>query len=104
MTNETHSVKKCPSCQEYSAWDGKIDSTCEFCGQVLDPRTLRETRLIEEKNKQAQLKFEHPVFWVSIKPGDKPLTVFGKRIITFAQIIYMAVISFLLWVTAIVAG
>jgi hypothetical protein len=104
MVNNQHTVKKCPNCGKYSAWDNSLEAICEFCGAVLDPRTLLEVQVKEEKKRQAQLRFEHPVFWVSIKPTDKPLVVFGKEILRGAQIVYMAIVSFLLWITAIIAG
>ena len=102
--NDKHAVKKCPNCGKYSEWDNSIHATCNFCGEVLDPRTLHKVQVAEEKKKQAQLRFEHPVFWVSIKPTDPPLVKFGKEILRGAQLVYMAVISFLLWVAAVVAG
>lgn len=102
--NELNAVKKCPSCGKYSSYDAAIDAKCEFCGAVLDPRTLQEVKIKEEAAEQARLRYEHPVFWVSIKPTDGPLTVFWKQILRGAQLVYMAVISFLLWVAAIVAG
>ncbi|MGZ5242429.1 MAG: hypothetical protein ACXWDO_05380 [Bacteroidia bacterium] len=102
--NEGYAVKKCPNCGKFSHYDYSVEAKCEFCGAILDPRTFEAAKAKEEKEQQAQLKHEHPVFWVSIKPSDSSLTVLGKQVLRAAQIIYMAIISFLLWITAIVAG
>lgn len=104
MSNDSHAIKKCPSCGKYTEWNNQVEDKCQYCGQVLDPRSLHEKLEAEEKEKQARLKFEHPVFWVSIKPDDNPFTVFWKTILRGAQLVYMAIISFLLWVAAVVAG
>ena len=104
MVNDQHAVKKCPSCGKYSAWRNAVDDSCEFCGAILDPRKLREVQAAELKAEKARLNFEHPVFWVSIKPTDKPIVVFWKEILRAGQLVYMAIVSFLLWITAIVAG
>ncbi len=102
--NEQNAVKKCPVCGQYSGWDETPDATCQHCGSILDPRTHHKVKKEAEKKRLAQLRFEHPVFWVSIKPTDKPFTVFWKQIARGAQIVYMAIVSFLVWLAAVVAG
>ncbi|MDQ3073202.1 MAG: hypothetical protein M3Q97_08085 [Bacteroidota bacterium] len=99
MSADETSFRKCPSCSKYSHWHGNAGDKCEFCSTLLDPQRLAEENFRSEENK----KGSH-VFLVTVEPDDNFIVAFFKRIAIFAQLIFMAIVSFILWVTAAVAG
>lgn len=107
LQSELHlmnAVHKCPSCKKFSHSDGTAEATCEHCGAYLDPVEVKSKQKYEEEKRQAELKHEHPVFWVNVKPGDGAFRASFVRFVQGAQIVYMAIISFILWIVAIIAG
>jgi predicted amidophosphoribosyltransferase len=99
-----NSVHRCPACKKFSHTDGTVEATCEHCGAHLEPVALKEKLAIEEKERQMKLKHEHPVFWVNVKPGDSTLRRAFVRFLQGGQLFYAAIVSFILWVVAVVAG
>jgi DNA-directed RNA polymerase subunit RPC12/RpoP len=99
-----NTVYRCPACKKFSHTDGSVEATCEHCGSYLQPIALKEKLQAEEAERQRKLKHEHPVFWVNVKPGDSSLRKSFVRLMQGGQLMYAAIVSFLLWVVAIVAG
>jgi hypothetical protein len=99
-----NAIHRCPSCKKFSHSDGSAEAACEHCGAYLDPIEVSSRRKYEEEKRKAELKHEHPVFWVNVKPGDNVLKSSFVRMIQGAQIAYMAIISFILWIVAVIAG
>lgn len=103
MISYHNSVKKCPECKEWSPWQGGPEERCAKCNEYLDPKAAedqqKETERIAKEGKKGPVSFI-----VEIKPDDNLLIVTLKRLVQFGQLVFMAIVSFLLWLAAIVTG
>lgn len=81
-----HSEKKCEHCTMWT--DGMLEK-CQFCGLTLD---------FHFKKAGEKLKVnlpEPPV--IKIYPTDSVFVVLIKRIVQFNQMVFYAIVSFVLW-------
>jgi predicted nucleic acid-binding Zn-ribbon protein len=99
-----NAIHRCGNCGKFSKTDGSIEATCEHCGTYLEPAEVETKNKYEEEKRQAELKHEHPVFWVNVKPEDGAIRKGFVRSIQAAQLAYMGIVSLLLWIVAAVAG
>ncbi|WP_297334808.1 class I tRNA ligase family protein [Algoriphagus sp.] len=91
--------KKCPHCEKWSRWNMNLTDPCEHCGQPLGGKDLKN----QERREQEQLKnTENWLF--TIKKTDSSLLVFLKKIGNSFYTIFMAILSFLLWLIAVMPG
>ena len=94
MLNE----KKCPVCGKWSQLNEIPDDVCVHCGKNLNEYSIqKEERLVREQ------EIEKKDF-LTIKPSDSFPLVILKKILTVANIIFMAFISFILWLVTVVTG
>ena len=94
------STKKCPQCQQWSAWQLLPTDRCELCGALLDPRALQDAR---ERAEQDQQKIP-AMLLVEINPEDGLLMRFFKTIIRGGQLLFAAIVAFLVWLVTAVAA
>lgn len=91
--------KKCPHCGEWSSWNMNLTDRCEHCGQPLGGKDLKN----QERREQEQLKNTED--WLfAIKKTDSPFVVSLKKIGNFFYTVFMAIISFILWLIAALPG
>ncbi|GHB53593.1 hypothetical protein [Mongoliitalea lutea] len=91
--------KKCPHCGEWSNWTVNINDACEHCGKPLGGRDLEyhERREADTKANQEQWIFH-------IKETDNDAVVVLKKVGNFFYTIYMAIITFIAWLVAVLPG
>lgn len=89
---------KCHHCHRVSPWTGKYDDVCTHCGHSVGEQSIKEEVVRDENRNKGQ------VMWVMIHPSDNPLVKLLKRGVQSTQIIFIAVVSFLVWLIAILAG
>jgi predicted amidophosphoribosyltransferase len=99
-----NTIHRCPACKKFSHTDGSPEALCEHCGSCLDPVALNSQHKYEDEKRQAEVKHEHPVFWVNVKPEDNALRRTFVRLMQGGQLLYAAIVSFLLWLVAVIAG
>ncbi|MBU6120570.1 hypothetical protein [Hymenobacter siberiensis] len=93
------STKKCPVCQQWSHWQQQATDRCEHCGKLLDPRTHEETR-----QRAATEHLRGGIQLVEIYPEDGGLVRFFKTIVRGGQLLFVAILGFIVWlVTALAA-
>ncbi|MBC6698640.1 hypothetical protein [Hymenobacter sp. BT190] len=93
-------TKKCPHCGFWSPWQQLATDRCERCGLHLDAPRMRS-----EQQRQELADKPLPSFMqVEFKPEDGPLMRFAKHIIRGGQLAFGAIVSFLLWLVAMLAG
>lgn len=80
-------IQKCENCGK---WTDTSNYFCQHCGKLLN-----EKRLEQEKQRHEQTKLD--LILIKIKPTDSLPVVFVKRLAQGIQIIYMAILSFILW-------
>jgi hypothetical protein len=93
--------KKCPNCGQWSEWNQQASDTCQHCGALLDDENLIRTAA-REAEKSEQKGFDLDI--IQIHPNDAWYVVFYKRIIQGLQYSFIAIMTFILWVLALIAG
>lgn len=91
--------KKCPHCGEWSKWTTNMNDLCEHCGKALGGRDL-EYHIIRERDKKANK--EQWIF--DIKETDSAFMKGLKTVGNFFYTIYIAVLTFLAWLVAVMPG
>jgi len=101
MVNE----RKCQACEK---WTDGSKTHCTHCGALTDPVLLaEEKRKIEQKKKHAyQLENESKASKKlrALKHSEKPIYKVIYLIANTIFTIYMAILSFLVWLIALISG
>ena len=101
MESTFKSSKKCPHCGQWSEWAQQPTDTCAHCGALLDDENLLRTAAREaEKNEKKGFDLDI----IQIYPTDAWYVVFYKRIFQVLQYSFIAIVSFILWFLALLAG
>jgi len=98
----TKRTRKCPHCGQWSEWTGHPADLCEHCGSILDEAGF--IRKVEEEEREAEEDKRFGIDLIEIYPDDNMVVVFLKRIVQGFQIVFMAILSFFLWLIALLAG
>ena len=88
------SEQKCEHCGE---WTDGTEEYCQHC-----TKRLNEERLKKEKIRHENTKFD--IILIKIHPTDHPVIVFFKKIIQYIQIVYFAILTFILWLISMGPG
>lgn len=91
--------KKCPHCKKWSAWSQNIEDVCEHCGEKLSHLELARNQKREEERKANEEKW---MFY--IQKADPPFIVFLKKVGNLFYTVFMAIITFLIWLIAALPG
>jgi methionyl-tRNA synthetase len=92
--------KRCPHCGQWSGHYQRPADRCEHCGHLLDPQAEAK----EEALKQAWKWELDKTVLINISPSDSwPLRAL-KYVVRGGQLLFAAIVSFLLWLAAVVAG
>lgn len=101
MRNE----KKCHQCGK---WTDGSQTHCEFCGALIDPfiiaREKKQKRDEAAKQKQLAEEGRFEKFLRELEESDKPFHRFSFSILNTLFNIYMAILSFFIWLIAIASG
>jgi len=97
--------KKCPSCGKWT--DGSKDH-CAFCDSLINPVLIQQA----EQKKRAEIrrneklanenKFER--YLRKLEESDKPGHILAFKILNTAFTIYMGILSFFIWLIALISG
>lgn len=99
-TPTPESTKKCPNCQQWSVWQLKPTDYCAHCGALLDPRALQSA-----VDREALANQKMPaMLLIEINPEDGPLVRFFKTIVRGGQLLFAAIMAFLVWLVTVVAA
>jgi ribosomal protein L32 len=91
------SEKKCPSCGHWTAWNRAKDDVCAHCGAALsDYEQKKEAR--NEKMRAA------PSGLFPVHPNDSLVLKIGKYTLNGLNIIFTAIVSFIVWLITFVAA
>jgi hypothetical protein len=90
----SHEIK----CEHCNNWVSKKEKTCSFCHKNI--REIDQKKDLERSNKPDPFKLR----LIQINNSDNLLIQFLKRIVQFGQLIFYAVISFLIWITTWAVG
>lgn len=91
--------KKCPHCHQWSEWNQDKTDRCEHCGALLAPE------VVEREEKRDKKKKEEEDGWVfNVQPNDSPFKVLLKKVGKVGYVIFMAIVSFIVWLIAFLPG
>ena len=93
------SQKKCPHCGEWSVWTNNYEDRCEHCGEFLSPVELeRKEKFILEQDRQEK-------GWMFyINPEDSGAKKFFKKSGNLFYTVFMAIMTFIMWLIAALPG
>jgi pyruvate-formate lyase-activating enzyme len=91
--------KKCPHCGNWSSWNLSLTDICEHCGKTLGGRDLEN-----QEKRQADKKTNEDNWMFNIKDSDSDFKKGLKKVGNFSYTIFMAIISFILWLIAALPG
>ncbi|NEM97730.1 hypothetical protein [Pontibacter burrus] len=94
--------RKCPNCGQWSRWTQNPADRCEHCQSILDPVALARQQAREERSKEDSGRFS--MEFIQINPDDHWIIKFFKRIGLGFQVAFVSIISFILWLIALLAG
>ena len=100
MAEPLLSTKKCPSCQQWSAWQQSPDDRCQYCGELLDARA-QQSAINREKVANQKMP---SVMLLEIKPDDGAVVRFFKRIVRGGQLAFAAIVAFIVWLVTVLVG
>lgn len=101
MSENLVSTKKCPSCQQWSEWQQRPDDRCTHCGEVLD---LQAQSRAEKEAATATEKASALVELIQIRPEDKGLVWLLKWLGRGGQLLFIAILSFFIWLVTLAAA
>jgi hypothetical protein len=92
--------KKCRHCGQWSVHRGQPDDRCEHCHELLDPSAPGQAAdLLKAWNWQMP-----QIMLIDIDPADAwPLRML-KYLVRGGQMLFIATISFIVWLVTVVAG
>ena len=102
METVKNSSKKCKSCNEWSVWNGTLEAHCNHCSALLDAETLKRDKVRDAYTKPAKPEFK--IEFIKINDTDSIPIMGIKYIALLGQVIFAATISFIIWVSVVVAG
>jgi methionyl-tRNA synthetase len=91
--------KKCPHCGVWSDYKDDYDASCEHCGQPLFPVELKR----KAKKKQDDLRKEKEWMFY-INPDDSAVARFFKKSGNLFYTVFMAIMTFIMWLIAALPG
>ncbi|MCC5932376.1 MAG: hypothetical protein JJU28_24235 [Cyclobacteriaceae bacterium] len=91
--------KKCPGCGEWSTWYQSHEDICEHCGTLLSPEAFNRDERRAEYQAASEKKW---IFY--IEENDGPVLRFFKKIGNTVYLIYMAILTFIMWLIAVTPG
>ncbi|MBF8965238.1 hypothetical protein I0P70_18465 [Pontibacter sp. FD36] len=94
--------RKCPNCGKWSRWNQNPTDRCEHCHSVLDPVAVARQEAREQRRQEEDERFS--IKMIEIDPNEPWYIRFFKRIGLGLQIAFVSIISFILWLIALLAG
>ncbi len=91
--------KKCPHCGNWSTWNRNFNDKCDHCGKALGGRELEN-----HEKREADIKANAENWMFFIKESDSDFTKGLKKVGNFFYTIFMAIVSFILWLIAALPG
>ena len=91
-------TKKCPACQQWSGWQKQPDDRCEHCGELLDPRTHAEAQQAAAAPPRGGIQL------MEIRPEDAGLVWFFKTLVRGGQLLFIAIIGFIVGLVTAIAS
>lgn len=97
--------KKCPACGK---WTDGSKQRCVFCNSLIDPHLIaeKESKQRAEKQKQERIASEgrFEKYLRKLQESEKPGYQLLFKVLNTLFNIYMAVLSFFIWLIALISG
>ncbi len=95
-------------CHECGKWTDSAEKYCVFCDATLDPslraqeEKAERDRIAREKKLLKESRFEK--FLRQLEESEKPFNRFLFNVLNIAFTIYMGILSFFIWLIALISG
>ncbi len=97
--------KKCPACGKWT--DGKADR-CVYCHTAISHRLIVEEEKAAHAEKVREMREQDPSkfrrYLYKLSKSEKPVHQFLFRSLTVVFNVYMAILSFFIWLIALISG
>ncbi|WP_040302507.1 hypothetical protein [Algoriphagus machipongonensis] len=93
------SQKKCPHCGQWSEWSNNFQDKCEHCGEPLSKVELDRAQKIANEKEQNEKNW---MFYVH--PDDSSIVKFFKKSGNLFYMVFMTIMTFLMWLIAALPG
>ncbi len=90
---------KCKKCGRWNHWNNRIFEVCFFCGDFLDIQSIYK----ESREQERQTIHEATSFLIIRKKDKWPLRVV-KRIFAVINLIFLAILTFMVFLVSIAPG
>ncbi len=91
-------IKKCGFCGNWSGAAGSLDDCCEVCNEILDYKSHYRLSQRVEKSEEKAVLFYH------IQENDSLFTKIIRRIAGSIYFAVMGIVSFIVWLVAMLPG
>ncbi|GGG02942.1 hypothetical protein [Pontibacter amylolyticus] len=95
-------IRKCPNCGQWSRWTQNPTDRCEHCNSILDPVAVARQQARAERKQEEEERYS--IKFIEVNPDDPWYIQFFKRIGLGFQIAFVSIISFFIWLIALLAG
>jgi hypothetical protein len=98
--NKVSKERYCKNCGTWGYFEGKIDDRCIYCGNMFEPK-----RYQEEADKEVKRVLDPPaIILVKIKKTDNFFVKIFKTVLQGFQLLFVAILTFVLWLVALISG
>ena len=97
--------KKCEACGKWTKGDRK---RCVYCDALIDPVLIAEEKRVQRKalERERRLLNESKLekYLRRLQESDKPLNKFVFKFLNIVFTIYMGILSFFIWLIALISS
>jgi len=90
---------KCQRCGRWNHWENRIFDVCYFCGEFLDIQSIYK----EARETERAIHYENTSFLV-IRKHDKWYIRIIKKIFAVVNLIFIALVGFMVFLVSIAPG
>jgi hypothetical protein len=90
---------KCGKCGRWNHWHNRIFDICYFCGEFLDVQNI-----YKEAREQEKTTIRESTHFLIIRKEDKWYLRILKRILTVVNLIFIALVTFMVFLISITPG
>ena len=98
--NSQADSKKCPHCGQWSVHQRQPDDRCEHCHELLDPKAPGQAADLQQAWNWQMPK----VMLIDIDPTDAWPLRMTKYAVRGGQMLFIATLSFIIWLVTAAAG
>ena len=94
-------IRKCPACKKWN----EDNAYCKYCNEPISPQIIRDLEDEEDLKKNQPLK-KSPLdkLQENIENSNNPFVIAFNKVLRLVWIVYMGILSFVIWFVTAIAG